>query len=515
MNIGLAVSRMARRRPQATAIIADGGDLSYAELDDRSNRFAHLARDAFGLSRGDRVALLVPNRWELVEMLVGCAKAGLVYVGLNFRLEDRELRAILENAAPRLMVTTEEFLDRLAPLAIEFGFELVILDSPEEIGYEVRLESAKPEPLLDRFDASITDNFCIVYSSGTTGVPKGILFNHGASLNHALVAALEFDIDENTRYLVQIPHNSSVNITIVPCLLVGAALAFTESRRFSPETFAEAIKAQRITHSFVVPTMLYRLLEALRDNDARLSTLTTLGYGSSSIPPERVNALIERFGSIFIQLYGMAEIASIGTLLRKADHDRAISGKPELFASAGQPSLGVEVRVVDDQGNDVEPGQPGEVIFAGSHVMSGYFRDESRTAEAIVDGWMHSGDIGRFDEDGYLYIVGRIKDLIIRGGFNIAPLEIEQILLSHPSVLEAAVVGMPDTEWGEVIHAVVSLREGESVSEEELREWCTDAGLSSIKVPSHYSVVADLPKNQVGKVAKSEVREQLDAGTLS
>lgn len=509
MNIGLAVSRIAQRHPSSQAVFDGEVSLTYQELDERSNRFGSLMVDEFGLERGDRVALFIPNRWELVEILVGCAKAGLVYVGLNFRLEDRELRAILDNAQPRVVLTTSEFQDRLEKLSDTYSFELVLIDDPESTGYSSLIRHAKPGPIEGRFDGTIDDDFCIVYSSGTTGIPKGILFDHKSSLSHALVTALEFEIDSDTRYLVQIPHNSSVNITIVPCLLVGAAVGFTESRAFSPEQFATVVAQQQATHSFVVPTMLYRLLESLSDNDARLSSLTTLGYGSSSIPPERVEALLERFGPIFIQLYGMAEIASVGTLLRKRDHVLASTGKESVFASAGRPSYGIEVRVVDEKGNDLPVGEQGEVIFGGTHIMRGYYRDPDRTSEAVIDGWMHSGDIGRFDEDGFLYIVGRIKDLIIRGGFNIAPLEIEKVLLTHPSVLEAAVVGEPDSEWGERICAVVSLREGMEVSEEALMAWCVDAGLSSIKIPARIGFVSDLPKNQVGKIDKKEVRANL------
>lgn len=509
MNIGLAVSRIAKRHPSAPAVFDGDVNLTYEELDERSNRFGNLMKSDFGLERDDRVALFIPNRWELVEILVGCAKAGFVYVGLNFRLEDRELRAILENAQPRVVLTTSEFRDRLEKLSGEYSFELVLIDDPGPTGYPSLIRGAKPEPVAGRFDGAIDDEFCIVYSSGTTGVPKGILFDHQSSLNHALVTALEFEIDSDTRYLVQIPHNSSVNITIVPCLLVGAAVGFTESRAFSPEQFATVVAQHQATHSFVVPTMLYRLLESLSENDERLSSLTTLGYGSSSIPPERVRALIERFGPIFIQLYGMAEIASVGTLLRKRDHVLASTGRESVFASAGRPSYGVEVRVVDESGNDLPMGEEGEVIFGGTHIMKGYYRDPERTSEAVIDGWMHSGDIGLFDEDGFLYIVGRIKDLIIRGGFNIAPLEIEKVLLTHPSVLEAAVVGTPDSEWGERICAVVSVREGMNASEEELRGWCVDAGLSSIKIPARIGLVSDLPKNQVGKIDKREVKANI------
>jgi fatty-acyl-CoA synthase len=511
VSIGLAVSRTARRTPDAIAVFDSRGDLTYAELDQWSNRFGNFAISALGLVRGDRVALYMPNRLEIVEILAGCAKAGLVYVGLNFRLEDRELRAILDNALPRLMVTTAEFIDRLGLLAEEYGFVLLDVDSIDENNYSAMLASASSDPIPNRYECAPSDNFCIVYSSGTTGMPKGILFDHAAALQHGTIAALEYEIGADSRYLIQIPHNASVNISLVPCLLVGAAIGFAESRGFSPVTFADSVHDRAVTHSFVVPTMLFRILEQITSDDSRLSSLLTLGYGSSSIPPDRVRDLVGRFGPIFIQLYGMAEIASIGTLLRKGDHQRAIAGDERLFASAGQPSYGVDVRVVDSQGMDVPGGTSGEVIFGGAHLMQGYYHDVVRTDETIVNGWLHSGDIGRLDQDGYLYIVGRTKDLIIRGGFNIAPREIEEILDSHPGVLEAAVVGLSDPEWGESVCAAVSLRQGMSVIGEELVEWCRRSGLSSIKIPERIVFFEDLPKNQVGKVAKNEIKTMLTA----
>jgi len=215
---------------------------------------------------------------------------------------------------------------------------------------------------------------------------------------------------------------------------------------------------------------------------------------------------VARFGDIFIQLYGMAEIASIGTLLRKQDHAKALAGNQHLLASAGRASLVVTIRVVDSDGHDVPVGERGEVVFSGPHLMRGYFRDPERTAEAIRDGWMHSGDLGVLDAEGYLYIVGRIKDLIIRGGFNIAPREIEETLQTHPAVLEAAVIGIPDDEWGESLHAVVSFKEGRSSDPAALIDWCVTEGLASIKVPQTLAIVEDLPKNLVGKIDKQVLR---------
>jgi acyl-CoA synthetase (AMP-forming)/AMP-acid ligase II len=220
-----------------------------------------------------------------------------------------------------------------------------------------------------------------------------------------------------------------------------------------------------------------------------------------------VSELVRRFGPVFSQLYGMAEVASIATMLRQDDHQLIAAGRTELTASAGRPSYLTDVRVVDSGGADCAPGERGEVLFHTPYTMLGYHKNPEKTAETLVDGWVLSGDIGQFDDEGYLYIVDRKKDLIIRGGYNITPSEIERVLYDHPAVIEAAVVGLPDTEWGESVLAAVALRQGSGVSGEELREHCRAAGLSSIKVPGRVLTMDSLPKNAVGKIAKRSVVE--------
>jgi acyl-CoA synthetase (AMP-forming)/AMP-acid ligase II len=503
VNVGLTVTRAARRRPQSPALLHDDGRVTtYLELDERSNRITSTLRSAYGVERGDRVALLVANRPEVVELLLGVAKSGGVYVGLNFRLDQKDLRSIFENAEPRLLLTDSSVDAAGQAIAHELGVPVVNIDDP---GWQHGIDAASPAPPPSLHDIAHTEDFCIVYSSGTTGVPKGILFDHAAAIQHATVACLEYGITQDSRYLLQIPHNSSVNITFVPCLMAGASLAFADSRGFDAERFVDAVERFGITHSFLVPTMLFRILDQVPDG-ARLKTVETLGYGSAPIPPQRLRELVDRFGNIFNQLYGMAEVASIGTILRKEDHGKGLQDRPELLASCGQPSYALDVRVVDDEGCDVAVGVQGEIVFSGPHIMKGYYRDPVRTAETLRDGWVHSGDLARVDEDGYIYVVDRKKDLIIRGGLNIAPREVEETLLSHPSVLEAAVIGVPDEEWGESLLAVIALREHRSAEPEELREWCRAAGLSSIKVPGRVEFVRALPRNAVGKVAKAELR---------
>ncbi|WP_419918189.1 class I adenylate-forming enzyme family protein [Candidatus Poriferisocius sp.] len=498
MNVGLAFARNGARHPREVALFGDR-ELTNRQLDERTNRIANALLGAHRLGRGDRVALMVANRPEVVEVMGGITKAGGCYVGLNFRLGPVELEQVFDNADPVLAITDSEHREQLS------GFDLPIIDIDRDLDPLAEEGSAAPPDTLHQVGPS--DDFCIVYTSGTTGRPKGVHFDHARVLQHAAVACLEYEIDRHSRYLIQIPHNSSVNITILPCLLVGAAQGFVDSRHFDPVRYARLVEEHGVSHSFLVPTQLMRLLDHLEPaDDHRLGSLLTLGYGSSPISPDRLAELVERFGPVFNQLYGMAEIASIGTILRKEDHVRGLEERPELLSSCGQPSYAVDVRVVDPDGRDVGVGERGEVIFAGPHVMKGYFRDPVRTAESLRNGWMHSGDVAEIDHEGFIHIVDRMKNLIIRGGLNIAPTEIENVLYRHPAVLEASVIGVPDAEWGEAIVAVVALKQGAVVGDQELQRWCRQSELTSIKVPERVEFTDSLPKNAVGKIAKQELR---------
>lgn len=506
MHVGLAVARRATVDPESLAVFDGERRITYGELDRSSSRLARALRDRFALRQGDRVALLVHNRAEVVEVLAGTAKAGCVYVGLNFRMDEQDLISVFENAEPRLLITEDAYRGVASQLGARFGIPVLDVDDEGPDGFRAATSSADDTLPSTAHEVAPGDPAAIVYTSGTTGRPKGVLFDHGAMMQHATIACLEYEITAASRYLIQIPHNSSVNITIAPCLVVGAAVGFEDSRGFDPGQFADAVASVGASHTFLVPTQLVRILDQLPADDRRLSTLTTLGYGSSPISPDRLGELVDRLGPIFIQLYGMAEIASIGTLLRKTDHVAALRDQRQLLASCGRPSIGIDVRVVRDDGSDVDVGERGEVVFRGHHVMRGYHREPERTAEVLVDGWMHSGDIGTVDEQGYVYIVDRKKNLIIRGGLNIAPTEIENVLYQHRSVLEAAVVGAPDAEWGERIVAVVALTQGGTASPDELLRWCRASELASIKQPAEVRIVDSLPKNAVGKIDKAAVR---------
>ncbi len=512
MNVGLAVTRIAQRAPLSLALFDGERSMDYATLEQRSNRLAHALRDGHRFDKADRVALLVHNRMEVVEVMVGVVKAGLVYVGLNFRMTESELNAVLDNAEPRMLITEPEFEALATRLAKRRGIPLRVLDRADS--FEAELSSASAAFLADAHTVFPHDHFAIVYTSGTTGLPKGILFDHAAALQHGTVACLEYEIDAQTRYLIQIPHNSCVNITIVPTLMAGGAVGFAESRGFDSHALCETVERHRVTHTFLVPTMLATLLEQdPGDFPQRLASITTLGYGSSPIPAERLRTLVATYGPIFIQLYGMAEIASIGTLLRKQDHVRALDDKPHLLASCGQASYATTVRLVGPDGVDVARDETGEIIFGGPHTMRGYFREPERTARALIGGWLHSGDVGRTDDEGYWYIVDRIKDLIIRGGYNLAPSEVEKVLYTHPAVLDAAVVGIPDEKWGEAVLAVVSLQPGMQASADELMRLCQASALSSIKQPERVEIVDAIPKSTIGKIDKKAVRERFWTGS--
>lgn len=503
MDIGTAVLAHARNNPGATAAFEGDRTQTYGELDERSNRIAHTLISRYGVRPGDRVAVLLRNRLEVAEVLVGVIKAGGVYCGLNFRMSEDEYRSIVENCGARVIITENQFRDLAHSLRSDEG-PLVVLDVDDDgDAHYGGVARGSAEPPATVHSRAADDEFCIVYSSGTTGSPKGIVFDSRAVSTHAMVAAMEYEMSPSSRWLITIPHNSSVQITLAPTLFLGGAVGFLDGRGFDPEAFAAESTRQRATHTYLVPTMLYRMLDAGLDATA-LPTMTSIGYGAAPITPDRVGELVTRFGPVFSQLYGMAEVASIATMLRREDHRKIAAGHTHLAASAGRPSYLMDVRVIGDTASDVHDGR-GEITFRAPYIMRGYNRAPEKTAATLVDGWVHSGDIGRFDDEGYLYVVDRMKDLIIRGGYNITPSEIENALYTHPAVLEAAVVGLPDREWGESLLAAVAFRTGATASPEEIQAHCRAAGLPSIKIPERVLTMDSLPKNAVGKIAKRNV----------
>ena len=507
MNLGVAIHNSARRAPEAVAVFDEHRELSYRELDERTSRLAHALR-GMGVARGDRVALLAPNRREVVEVLGGCAKAGVVYCGLNFRLGEEEYRAILENAEPALIVCGHEHAELADRLGDAAGVPVLDVDDDGPRGYEALLAAAPAALPSSVHDVRPEDDFCLVYTSGTTGRPKGVLFDVRAVMQHATVALVEFELDARSRWLMALPHNSSLQITLAPLLLVGGAVGFTESRGFDAKRFVADVRRHRASHTYLVPTMLFRLLEGGVGADD-VPTLHTIGYGAAPIPPERVRELVERFGPRFTQLYGMAEVASIATMLRKDDHARALDGEEGIFASCGRASYAMDVRVIDGDGRDVAPGERGEVVFGSPYTMRGYHRDPERTAEVLRGGWMHSGDVGEIDEVGYVYVVDRMKDLIIRGGFNVVPSEVENALYSHPAVLEAAVVGVPDPEWGEAVVAFVSLRQTGGSRPTSSSDGAATWSCRASRSPRASRSLTSCPRTPWGKIAKGDLRERV------
>ncbi|MHB8794314.1 MAG: class I adenylate-forming enzyme family protein [Candidatus Nanopelagicales bacterium] len=504
VNIGELVRQGSVRHGGRLAVTDDAGvSRTYLQLHQESDRIAKMLIGTYGIRRDDRVAVLLPNRTEVVDYMIGCSKSAGIYVGLNFRLDLDELRRVFQNAEPRVLVVGASHQEIAEVLAAEFDLAVVNIDDPE--GESPGADEAVPEPLPQ---VSADDDFCIVYSSGTTGLPKGIVFPHRPVLIHAAVACMEFELDASSVYAVAIPHNSSINITLVPCLMVGARIHMLESRGFDPRRWYRSVSELSASHSYLVPTQVYRVLNEPPE-DGELESIKMLGYGAAPTAKDKVEELADLMGPRVCQLYGMAEIASIATMLRKDEHQRAEHGGKSPTASVGQPSFLVDLKVVDDAGNEVANGDRGEVIFTSPYVMREYFRDPERTAQAIRDGWVYSGDIGLLDEAGFLHIVDRKKDLIIRGGHNVASSEIEAVLYRHPAILEVAVFGIPDEQWGESIIGCVTLREVGQATGPEILEWfIAESNMGTIKTPSAIHIIDEMPKNAIGKIAKNELRQQ-------
>lgn len=500
----------ARSRPDIAFLEMDGTVLTYADADRRANRWAQ-ALIAAGLQVGDRIGYLSTNDIDMGVMLMACSKAGIAPVMLNYRLAPREMQWILQDADPRLIFARG-------------AGHLAVIDSilPDLPGIEGRIsvgaDSAPGWQALDGFLAAAADTppaqpvtaddmLYLLYTSGTTGLPKGIMISHLNVIAHVeqSMCASIAGRAPGARALVTTPiYHAAGVLRIMTAAINGGTVVLME--HFEPREFLHNLASLRINTVNMVPAIIQQLLEMPEIRDLHFPDLQVIYYGAAPIGESILRQALETFQCPLIQGYGLSESTGGIAYLNEVDHQKALAGRPELLKSTGRAVVLADLRVVDDQGRTVLPGTVGELCIRGPNVMKGYWRNPEKTAEAIRDGWLHSGDAAYLDAEGYVFLQDRIKDMIVSGGTNIYPNEIESALLEHPDLSDVAVIGIPDPKWGEAALAVCVTRSGQPLAADDLIAFCRDR-LGGYKIPRHYAFVAELPRNASGKVLKRVLRE--------
>ena len=483
--------------PDRQAVVCGSDSLTFREVDERANRLRSVLKAA-GLTRGDRLALLAMNSIEHLEIHLASMRTGIILVPLNFRLALPELDYIIENCGPRLLICGQAYAETGQALRVE---NLLVLGGSYESSLNL---AAPPAETTEAIDASAGN--LILYTSGTTGRPKGAILSNGALFARIHSNLFEYAVRSEDRFLQCLPlFHIAANVTSSYAYAGATNVLLPE---FSPSAVLDLIASQRITAALLVPTMINAIVNHPDAGTADLSSLQTLAYGASPIPPVVLRHAIELFGCGFVQLFGMTETNAC-TVLRRNDHDP--ERHPERLSSAGTEALGFAVRIVDDRDVDVAPGTVGEVICRGPAVMDGYWNAPEATADALRGGWMHTGDLGYRDADGYLFVTDRKKDMVVSGGENVYPREVEDVLFEHPDVREAAVIGVPDERWGERVHAVLVPAEDAELDPQAVLVYARSR-LAGYKVPKTAEISTALPKNATGKVLKTELRRLWQQG---
>ena len=496
-GLGSWPGRRARMTPDRTALVFEGRRTSYAELDGRVRRLASVLRHN-GVGVGDRVAYLGPNHPAFLETFFATAALGAVFVPLNTRLAAPELTYMLDDSGASVLVFGPEHADVVTRIAERPTLTRRIAVAGE---YEQLLAGAPAEPV--DVAVALDDTCMIMYTSGTTGHPKGAMLTHGNLTWNCYNLLVDLDLAGDEVALVNAPmfHTAALNHTALPVFLKGGTNVLVA--RFDPANSYDLIGEHRITLIFGVPAMFQQIALSPRWGTADMSSLRILHCGGAPVPTALIRTYQER-GLTFVQGFGMTE-ASPGVLLLRPEDSVRKAG------SAGTPMFFTDVRVVDPAGTETAVGEPGEVIVRGPNVMAGYWQRPDETAQTLDGGWLHSGDVATVDEEGFVTIVDRIKDMIISGGENIYPAEVEAVLYEYPAIAECAVVGVPDQRWGEVGRALVVLREGAAATPEEILGFL-DGRLARYKIPRTVVVVDTLARNASGKLLRRALREQA-AGT--
>ena len=499
--MGQIILKQAELAPDTHALIFEGESLTFGVLADQILRTATALRKA-GVSRGDRVGFIGHNHPSFLQILYACSCIGAIFVPLNFRLTSPEVRFIANDAGVKIM-----FADAACrPLIDAERDELNCADFIATEGSEADWQDldafvgdAAPLEFCEHLNAD--DVALIMYTSGTTGLPKGAMLTHGNIFwNSINVCFGEGNVADTTLTCAPLFHIGGLNVTTLLSLAKGVEVVLLRS--FDAGAVLSLIEKHQVTTMFGAPTMFLMMVQHENFATADLSSIEVLTCGGAPVPVPLIKTYGDR-GINFTQGYGLTETAPYASLLAS---DLAMVK----VGSAGKAPMFTEVRIVDEENNPVAAGVHGEVCIKGPNVMKGYWNREDATAEAIdAEGWFHSGDIGYLDDEDFLFLCDRVKDMVISGGENVYPAEVESILYGHPAVQEVAVIGLPDDKWGEAIAAIVALNEGAELTLEELRDFAGES-LARYKLPSQLHFIDMLPRNPAGKVQKFKLKEQFD-----
>lgn len=511
MNLSMLLTKTANLFPDKEAFIHGEQKFTYAQFNGRTNRLAN-ALQRLGIQPGENVAILQYNYPETYESLFACFKCGLGAVPINFRLHPKEFAFIIDHSEAKAVILSPEFNESIMTVrdSMPSVRHLITLDGAdgELLDYAALLKEASEEFI----DADVSpDNLAwLFYTSGTTGMPKGAMLTHrnllAMTMNFYGDIAPGFTTDDVILHAAPLSHGSG--LYGLPNIGKGATNVILASKAFDPELVCRTIERYQVTNMFAAPTMIKILIDHPAVNRYDLSSLRSLNYGGAPMLVEDLKKAIDKLGPCLVQLFGQGEAPMTISSLPHWAHTS--SGSPEelkRLASAGFARTDVEVRIFDEADNPLPAGQIGEIVTRSDLVMKGYWRNPEATANAIRNGWLYTGDVGYLDENGYLFIMDRSKDMIISGGENIYPREIEEVLIQHQAIREVSVIGVPDPKWGEAIKAVVSLNPGASATEKELIDFCKD-NLASYKKPKSVDFIDELPKNNYGKLLKRKLREK-------
>lgn len=516
MNVYDILRRTAKLNPRAEAVSCRGNKYNYAELNERVLKLAGCLSD-IGVSKGDRVAVLMMNCHRYLEFYYATARIGSLIVPMNTRLGKNELSYILNNSEASV-------------IAVD-GFLLPVLESIRDEVTSLRNfiytgDGAVPDGMLDYekglaaaapFSKQVAvgndDPAGLFYTSGTTSGPKGVILTHTNCVSNTYHVLITFGYTEKDVYLHACPmfHLADGPMSH-PITMVGGKHTFLPS--FDAKVAMETIEREKVTATLFIPTMINFLINHADFEKRDLSSLRLINYGGSPMPVELVRKAIQKMGPLFRQSYGLTETSPLLTSFAPWEH--VVEGPERLvnrLGSCGREVVGVEVRVLNEKGEEVQPGEAGEIVVRGPNIMKGYWRKKEETAAVLRGEWFHTGDMATVDEEGYLFIVDRMKDMIITGGENVFSTEVENTLYTHPAILEAAVIGVPDEKWGEAIKAVVVLKKGQTATEQAIVDYCKER-MTHYKCPRSVDFYEgdQLPKSGSGKILKAQIREKYWVG---